>query len=325
MKTYPVDFSCRGYDKEQIILKAEILSYALDALIEATYDARSIYELFGIKRVGDILKYLWLKPIELPKNIEESYQSKRQNALKGRNNHPWPDDQIPFLIFDSRFFYNWDSEPIEDAWLSERHGDEFRAFIQSCYEQIKEAQNTLRSSEDLLIKNAIRLIDAGKHKYDFEPVIKCFQVRNDLALPNLHRFSESYYKNLTELLQMPAINSVAYRDGNDYQTIRLCCNEQLRRVHQHGQSLDDFKICAIGDEPVDAEAWGAKLLWYSEGLGLGDLFIQQERDYGTPLKKLVEESWTHSPFLFCIKDEGKIAGYQREIGDDWVLYRRNEH
>ena len=273
-------------------------------------------------RVGDIWKYLWLRPVEIPPRINDRYQHAREAAtIPYERTHPWPNDQIPFLTFDDWFFWHYDIDEEDEAWLYKREGEELRAFVESCYAQIQQAQLALRSSEDFLIQNTIKLLDAGKHKYDYAPKFPFDRSRNDVKAFSRHRHSEDYYRKLIEVLAMPEINSVAYRDGNDFQTIRLCCNEQVSRVHEHGLSVDDYKICAIGNMKVDVESWGANVLFYDEGLGNGDLFIQQENDYGTPLKNLVESGRRYGHFLLCIKDEGEIAGYQREIGKDWVIYR----
>lgn len=322
MTNYSIDLSFKPHRGNQITFKVEILTYAIDSLIEATRDAMSVYELFSVCRVGDIWKYLWLRPVELSPRIQEKYQRAREEAKPPYDRtHPWPNDQIPFLIFDDWFFWNYDIDEEDVAWLYKRKGEELQAFVETCYAKIQQAQIALRFSEDLLIQNAIKFLDAGNHKYDYEPNIPFNRSRNDVETYDLHRHSEDYYCKLIEILAMPEINSVAYRDGNDFQTIRLCCNEQVRRMHEFGLSVDDYKICAIGNMKVDVESWGAYVLFYDEGLGNGDLFIQQEKDYGTPLKNLVESGRRYGLFLLCIKDEGEIAGYQREIGKDWVIYR----
>jgi hypothetical protein len=321
IKIYPVDLSCNGYKGEQLDFRVEILTYALDALIEASLDARCVYELFSIRRLGDVFKYLWLKPIALPSRLQSRYESLRSgNQDEYSKSHPFLDDQVPYLKFDDMFYPNWDADPEENVWLQMRHSDNLKAFIECCYEQVKQAQQNLRSSYDVLIQNTIRLMDEGNHPFDYRPNTPFTMMRHDWKPHKLSHFSENYYLKLVELLSNPSINSVACRDSNDYQTIKLCCAEQLRRVMHDGVSLDDFELCALGDSPIDVDAWGAQLTWYSEGLGYGDLFIQQEMSYGTPIKALVEAGRISTPFIYCCKVEGDIDGYQREIGDGWVLY-----
>lgn len=325
MTNYPIDISFKPYKGDQVTFKVEILTYALESLIESTHDALGVYELFSMCRVGDVWKYFWLRPVELPPRLQERYQHAREKAIiPNQRTHPWPNDQIPFLTFDDWFYWNYDIDQEDEAWLYLRNGDELKAFVESCHAQIQQAQIALRSSDDVLIRNAIKLLDAGKHKYDYAPNIPFNRSRNDVEIhsSHSHRHSENYYRKLIEVLAMPEIKSVAYRDGNDFQTIRLCCNEQVSRVHEHGLSVDDYKICAIGNMKVDVASWGAEVLFYEEGLGDGDLFIQQENDYGTPVKQLIEVyRRRHPAYIICIKDEGEITGYQREIGNGWVLYR----
>jgi hypothetical protein len=321
--TYLMDLSCKGYKGEVITFKVELQTYAIDNLIEATSNALCIYEIFAIRRVGDIWKYLWLKPIELPSRIQSRYESARKELSNpyGRA-HPWSSDQIPFLTFDDWFYWNYDIDPEDEAWMYGRNGDALKLFAESCYSHVKQAQMSLRLSEDLLVKSTLRLIDSGQHKYDYSANIPFNRSRQDEKTYNFHRHSKPYYEKLAEVLALPEINSVAYRDGNDFQTMRLCCNEQLRRVYLLGISVDEFVINAIGNLKVDAESWGCKVWFYEEGLGHGDLFIQQEDDYGTSIKELFEIGrWGYSKYILSIKDEGELPRYQREINTDWVVYR----
>lgn len=320
---YAIDMSCKGYKGQEIHFKVELLTYAIDSLIESISNALSVYELLAIRRVGDIWKYLWLRPIELPHSIQSRYERARKELTDpyGRA-HPWPSDQMPFLTFDDWFFWNYDIDPEDEAWLYRRNSDELKLFAETCYAHIKQAQVKLRASEDLLVQSTLRLMDSGQHKYDYTAKIPFNRNRNDEQPYNLYRHSHAYYEKLAEVLSLPQISSVAYRDGNDFQTLRLCCNEQLRRVTEQGVALDQFSICAIGNIKVDAEDWGARLLFYDEGLGYGDLYIQQENDYGTPIKELFEiHRWKNSLYILSIKDEGELPGYQREIDANWVLYR----
>lgn len=320
---YYIDLSCNGYRGERVNFKIQILTYAVDALINAALDARCVYELFAVRRIGDVFKYLWLRPEELPVLIVNRYQNARERSPENNNSrlHLWPSDQMPYLVFDDLFFENWDAYPEEHSWLQMRNGEEIKAIAESCFERFKQAQLALRSSDDLLIQHTINFIDAGHHPYDYKPTLPYTLQGDDRAIHNFHRFSEGYYSKLVEMLLNPVIKSVAYRDGNDYQTLRLCCNEQIKRATQEKLSIDNFKISAIGDEPLDADVWGARIYWYSEGLAYGDLFIQQENSYSYPLKRLVEEAGKIRPFLFCYKDEGDISGYEKETGNGWVLYR----
>lgn len=320
---YLMDLSCKGYKGEVITFKIELLMYALDSLIEATSNALSVYELLAIRRVGDIWKYLWLKPIELPSRIQSRYDTARQELTDsyGRT-HPWPEEQIPFLTFDNWFYWNYDIDPEDEAWLYKRDSDELKLFAETCYAHIKKSQVQLRESQDLLVQSTIRLLDSGQHKYDYTASIPFNRNRDDEQHYNLYRHSQAYYKKLAEVLAIPEVNSVAYRDGNDFQTLRLCCNEQVRRVNLQGISVDDFVINAIGNLKVDAESWGCKVWFYEEGLGYGDVYIQQENDYGTPVKDLFEIGrWKNSLYILSIKDEGELPGYKREINTDWVVYR----
>lgn len=325
---YEIDLSCNGYKGQAINFKVDVLTYALDDLINLADDALGIYELSSIRRVGDIWKYLWLRPVELPSKIKERYQCAREKEVNNKYyRHPWPEDQIPFLTFDEWFFWNWDLEAEDEAWLNMRHGDLIKQTLESCYLHIQQAQKNLKASNDILIKSELAAFISGNHKYDFTPDIPFNRSRNDVDSFSRRRLGENYYLKLAEIIRNPSIKSVAYRDGNDFQTLRICCNEQLRRVHELAASIDDFKICAIGNMKVDAEAWGAKVIYYEEGLGNGDLFIQQEKDYGTPVKQLIESGRRSSTsYIFCIKDEGEIQRFDREINKDWVIYSRiNPH
>ena len=44
------------------------------------------------------------------------------------------------------------------------------------------------------------------------------------------------------------------------------------------------------------------------------------------IKRLIDEQLRAAPerYILSINDEGDIAGYEKEFGDGWVLYRASE-
>ena len=67
----------------------------------------------------------------------------------------------------------------------------------------------------------------------------------------------------------------------------------------------------------------AKLRYYFEDIGQGFLFVQDGATSGRSVKDLVETYTKLGPggLILSSRDEGEIAGFSRESGDGWHLYR----
>lgn len=328
VQTLDARLDCSGYRKEKIPFHVELDASAIARLIEDAEHAQRVYELFSIRRPGDIWKYVWLRLIELPRRMQARYEEARKK-LDSRHGapHPWPESAIPYQAFDAFFEGYWeDTDPEESCWLMARRGAAFRQFAVGCLVQVREAQGRLRWAHDPLIRHEISQIDSGEHLYEHRTSTPFQITRRDEPPPARQEFDAGYYKKLKELLLLPEIRSVACRSLGDYETVRLFCTEQRERADRCRQPPGRaLVINIIADRVIDTDAWDAHVRWHSEGLGYGDLFVEHGFG-GYSIKELVEEHHRiSSPFILTTRETGEaigeIEGYSREAGDGWVLYR----
>ena len=66
MPLVQIDLQGHHYRGEPYSFRVEILDHALDHLIEDARNAYRVYELFAIRRPGDLWKYLWVRLIDVP-------------------------------------------------------------------------------------------------------------------------------------------------------------------------------------------------------------------------------------------------------------------
>ena len=55
-----LDIDCRGYRNEALPFKVDVYPDALLRLMDDAKHGQRIYELFAIRRPGDVKKYLWV-------------------------------------------------------------------------------------------------------------------------------------------------------------------------------------------------------------------------------------------------------------------------
>ncbi|MGH8773206.1 MAG: hypothetical protein ACREV2_18820, partial [Burkholderiales bacterium] len=232
-------------------------------------------------------------------------------------------NEIPFLEFDKFFFWcGDDTEPETAAWLREREGESFKQFVENQFRRIEAAKDELFNSRDTLIAHEVRTLNNGTHPLDYAAEPPFQRTRSDYASPTIPQRPEGYYAKLQELLALPEVQSVASRGNDDYQTIKAMCAEQGRRADRSKKiPCEAFPISMLSDFFPTAKAWGAEILFCMEGLGDGDLWIEQHRCHGATIKELAEEHHRVCPVVLCHEDEGDIQGYARTVGDGWVLYR----
>lgn len=103
-------------------------------------------------------------------------------------------------------------------------------------------------------------------------------------------------------------------------TLRLVGTEQRCRAEATGQlPVASLAICVLSDGVPAMTAWQAVVVFYWEGLGYGDLYVDQP-DQGASLKDLVEKYHRRYHWLLTWQDAGEINGYQPTCGTGWVFY-----
>jgi len=298
----------------------------LDALIEDTGQASRIYELMLIERPGDVLDYLWVIPLEVSEKVQERIASARRHAKgqKTRNADVWPDDRMPLTAFDNLFCWAAeDTEPDDEVWLRFRESSDMRSFIRSLFAAAVAAQNQLASG-DALQRHVYSQLRAGAHPYGFisrqDARTKC----RNTGRAGGDRDTSAFYDTLSRLLKDPELAAVAYRGSGDYRVLRMMATEQRRRANYTGHDTDDaLFLSAMNFGWAGQDEWGSSILFFDEGLGYGDLFVQGSGLGSDNIARLMR-SGRRPPrrYLLTTESIGELAGFEHQSGDGWVLYTK---
>lgn len=320
-----VDFGEVGFWNGKQPFRIRLDSGPLANLIEATDDAHRVYELLLIDRPGDVWDYVWVVLDEVPKRVSDRVARARQEARPKREDgpHPWPDDRIPFKVFDSLFYWAWDdTEPEDETWLNHRDSALMRSFARQVLSIARAAQSRLDWNDHLLRHVSARM-RSGEHPYCYLDRAVAREKSRELP-PNDACHSAAFYKKLSELLRDANLASVAYRADGDHRVLRMMATEQRRRANLTGHEAGNaLHVSALVNQRIRNEAWESEIWFFDEGLAHGDLFIEGGGLGGGNVKALVE-SHHRSPgrFIFSSRDEGDIAGFAKDSGDGWVLYSK---
>ena len=320
-----LDFGEVGYRSGKSPFRVRLETGPLAELIRATESAHRVYELFLIDRPGDVWDYVWVILDEVPTRVADRVGRARQDARPKREDrpHPWPDNRIPFKVFDSLFYWAWDdTEPEDEAWLNHRDSVLMRSFARQAMSIARAAQSRL-DWNDHLLRHVIARIRSGEHPYCYLDRAVARKKSRELP-PNDARHSAAFYKKLSSLLRDPNLASVAYRADGDHRVLRMMASEQRRRANLTGHEAGNaLHVSALVNQKISNEAWESEIWFFDEGLAHGDLFIEGGGLGGENVKALVE-SHHRSPgrFIFSSRDEGDIAGFAKDSGDGWVLYSK---
>jgi len=323
--TLSIDFGEMGYRNSKQPFRVRLLGNELTELIKDAENAHRVYELMLIDRPGDIWSYVWVVIDEVPTRINDRYLQAWQDAKhQYSDDHPWPLNHIPFNLFDEFFFWGWDdTDPEDEAWLSHRDSTTMKAFADQLFAMVREAQANLGWNDDLL-RHIIKTIRAGKHPYSYldrRIANKQFEGQRNTPL-----YTPDFYKTLKGLLRDPEIVSVAYRDGRDYQVLRMMATEQRRRANLTGHEPGDaLYLSTLANNKISNAAWNSEICLFEEGLAHGDLHIEGINESHKNLSELVNDGWKKpGRYILSAQDEGDFEGYAKESGEGWVLYRQVE-
>lgn len=314
-----LDLGQVGYHGQKAPFHVEIGSWALAALVKQARRGFRVYELSLIERPGDVWDYVHVRPIALPPRLAHHAEAK---ASPGDDSHPRL-SLIPVRDFDRNFFRAWDdTDPESEAWLARREGPLFRDYAERLFRAAREAWEAL--GDNPLISQEKRTIAAHTHPCSYLGRNEAIaSVCDRLHAPNEPRHAPGYYHKLVELLADPRTASVAYRGKGDWEVLRLVCAEQRRRADASGLTPSEaLKVCALMDYRAATRCWGAEVRWYSEGLGKGSLWLEDDGAGGCSIADLVNGGH-ENPVLVLLDSAGDhIRGFSREDGEGWVLYRR---
>lgn len=314
--TLEIDFGLVGprFLKQAFCIR--LLSTQIEELIEHAAQAHRVYELFSIRRPGDVWEYVTVEIVSASQRLLDLVLAAQ--APQDRDHATATDqakDRLTFGSFNRLFEWCWDdTEPEDECWLNHRDGAEMYGYADRLLVRINAAKAAL-NYDDPLIRHETDSIERATHPYDYltsnEWRIACVK-----HPPRKPRFSAEFYIRLRKLLNEPLLASVAYAGHGDYMVLRECCAEQVQRVPAAG-----LAIYTIDNGPVNNTPWGAHVQYFSEGLGEGQLTVEDGywRD-ALFVDLLTTDSRRQSPNVLTTKDRGEIQGYSRTTGDGWVLY-----
>lgn len=320
-----LDLICSRPKGEVLPFRVEIHADALNQLINLAWEGLGLYELFSIQRPGDIKHYLWVKIIEASRFVAGVNSRLREefDQVKYGPPCPWPEQFCPFVKFDDLFFYCGDDTEEETAsWRNMADGENFQKYLELCLAAVRDAQQGIAHSGDLVSRHEVKLIKEERHPSRFLADLPRTQILPGFTPPSLETHRTEFYECLGKLLKLPDVQSVAYRYGRDYRTFRMFCIEQRERADASGKEPRQAFPISVGNEGLpQAAPWGNEVLYYDEGLGYGDLLVDPKiRTYDT-MKELIESGYRQGvPYILTLQDLGEIAGYDKEDGEGFCLY-----
>ncbi len=179
-----------------------------------------------------------------------------------------------------------------DDWRRYLADGGFTGYLEELLGAVRQAQAELRASQDPLLAWEVGLIDAHAHPRDralLEMGPQAFPVRRQVNIAPTYK--EPLYDCLQALLALPSMGSFSNRGHADYRALRLACEERRRRGGLPAGDASVFPISvlergsrwhrAMEHDPETGvrfalphtPAWFQGIRWSSEGLGRGDLFL----------------------------------------------------
>ena len=321
--TLSIDFGEVGYWNSKHPFRIRFDIGPLTELIRDAENAYRVYELLLLDRPGDVWDYVWVVIEAVPPSVADSVARARQEVgLKHEDDaERWPDDRVPFSIFDG--FFSWtgdDTAPEDAAWLENRDSTLMRSLSELVLSIARAAQSRLQGNDHLLCHLASRAKSRG-HAYCYLERGVARTKERDL-IPNEAQHPPAFYNKLKRVLCDANLASVAYRAGGDYRVLRMMATEQRRRATLTGHDAENaLHLSALVNHKISNEAWDSKIWFFEEGLAHGDLFIEGGGLGGGNLKEVFESNYrAPARFIFASQDEGSIRGYAAEAGDGWMLY-----
>ena len=320
-----IDFGAVGFWNSQEPFRLRLESVDVFNLINDANNAHRVYELLIIDRPGDLWDYVSVVIEEAPKDVIERIQRARESSKhEYAKDYPWPETRIPFAVFDKLFHWTGDdTEPPDQAWFGQRSAPAMCGYVHQLLGIVRDAQSRLDPHDDLL-QHIVSTEKMQNHAFS------CLSRADAIAAgagfkPNAPQHTIGFYNKLDELLRDPGLASVAYRASGDYKVLRMLATEQRKRANQTScKPQDALQISALVNHNTNDAAWDSKIRFQREGLRPGALQIEGGGLGGMSIKRLIDEQLREPPerYILSIKDEGDIAGYEKEFGDGWVLYKK---
>lgn len=323
-----IDFGLVGYatQKDKEPFRVTLDAAPLVRLLDHAGRAHRLYELALIERPGDVWDYVWVVIGDVPSRVRERMTGARKEAQPRYGEHPWPEGEMPFVAFDRLFFWaSDDTDPECEAWLGHRDGAVMRGFARQLLAMAVRTRASI-GWNDPLVQHVFERIRRREHAFDFldrETAMTAAR-RN---VPEAPRWTAGFYEKLAAVVRGDWIASIAYRGHGDSEILRILATEQRRRARiAERPSGFQLRVSALANSTLSNEAWDSEIWYYAEGLGKGDLYIDDGGIMiGNDIRKLIESRiWSPAALLLTahIGDIGEIDGYVRSAGDGWVVYAK---
>jgi len=147
-------------------------------------------------------------------------------------------------------------------------------------------------------------------------------------LPSVPLKAQAFYKRLSLLLGDSCIQSAVYRGTGDIEIFNIMASEQRRRSLLRGKPPSEaFYICALSDITISDKVWEADFEWYLEGIGRGDVFIDDDDMGGISTPELLRRGimGPHNFYMNTTRSYGEIIGYEMTSGDGFFVYRKYDN
>lgn len=102
----------------------------------------------------------------------------------------------------------------------------------------------------------------------------------------------------------------------------MCLEQRLRADKGNLRPRFAMYLCSLGGHS-NSQPWGAELWYFEEGLGPGELFIE-DHCLGASVRDLIAMGRAECNFVLSNTDQGEIPGYTVDAGDGYFLYEKAE-
>lgn len=264
-------------------LDVQFTGAALADVIAAAGEGVCLYSLFSIRCVADVQRFVHVR-ITASKEAM-AFIHRRDSSMKYWIDERLPVDYADFLKLtrDLKTSLNW------HLFIRDSGFEEFMHYL---FNTALTVQREMRANDDPFICYEIKLIDSCRHPDDSALIEAGLCYARRPYAPDIRRcYNEDLYRAFAILLAHPNIESLAYRGSADFQALKLACLERARRGGLPHTERDTFPINILDErnrwnientsEPDDEfrtglqnmPAWFHGIRYYSEGLGDGDLFL----------------------------------------------------
>lgn len=324
-----------GAGQQPFVVELDVLP--LLVLFEDVGRGARVYEALAIRRPGDILHYLRVRPLQVQDCVAALFDDDGSSFSIGPASGS---GYLSLIKFDSQFFWEGDdTRPEASCWLSYRGEDHWRELLSGLFAVVLELQQVLRQAQDYLARREVTKIDAVSHRQDFAAIVPRRCLAHSL-IPDQTRLPHELYRAIDDLVGRDDVQSVSCPVA-DFWLWRRLVTEQVRRGEQ-GRLLPQIAFTLSGPDEglagIPVEDWGGEVHIPFEGACGADLFIQpgwrktfpEADESGGSLSDVVfytgecAEIGNVCHYLLTKKDMGNLrCASRKEIGEGWILYESN--